>query len=59
MKKAIKEEPIEIQEVYKSSQSKQYREELELIIRKYIDKYDFELYFNDIVLHVGKQKLSE
>jgi len=59
MKEAIKKEPEEIQEVYKSSQSKKYREDLEPIIRKYIDKYDFELYFDDIVHHVGKQKLTE
>lgn len=59
MKEAIKSEPKDIQEVYKNSQSKKYREELEPIIRKYIDKYDFELYFDDIVHHVGKQKLVE
>ena len=59
MKEAIKKETEEIQEVYKSSQSKKYREDLEPIIRKYIDKYDFELYFDDIVHHVGKQKLTE
>ena len=59
MKEAIKKEPGEIQEVYKSSQSKKYRDDLEPVIKRYIDKYDFELYFDDIVHHVGKQKLVE
>lgn len=59
MKEAIKSESEEIQEVYKGSQSKKYREELEPIIRKYIDKYGFEMYYNDIVHHVGDQRLTE
>lgn len=59
MKEAIKSESEEIQEVYKNSQSKKYREELEPIIRKYIDKYGFEMYYNDIVHHVGDQRLTE
>lgn len=59
MKEAIKSESKEIQEVYKNSQSKKYREELEPIIKKYIDKYDFEMYYNDIVHHVSSQNLTE
>lgn len=59
MKEAIKQESAEIQEVYKISQTKKYREELEPIIRKYINKYDFEMYYNDIVHHVSDQKITE
>ena len=59
MKEAIHKETKEIQEVYKNSQSKKYRKELEPIISKYIDKYDFEMYYDDIVHHVGNQKLNE
>lgn len=58
MKDGIKNESKQIQEVYKSSQSKKYREDLEPVIRKYLEKYNFELYYDSIVHHVGKQKLK-
>lgn len=59
MKEVIKGESKEIQEIYKNSQMESYRKELETIIRKYLDKYGLELYFDDFVHHVGKQKLVE
>ena len=59
MNKAIKQESEEIQAVYKTSQTKQYREDLEPIIQKYIKKYDFEMYYDEIVHHVSNQKLTE
>lgn len=59
MKDVVKNETKEIQEVYQKSQSKEYRADLEPIIRKYLKKYDLELYFDDMVHHLGKQKLVE
>ncbi|MFT5823057.1 MAG: DNA repair photolyase [Crocinitomix sp.] len=59
MKDVIMEESTEIQEIYKDSQSKNYREELEPIIREYLKKHDLKMYYNEVVHHVGKQKLIE
>lgn len=55
----LKNEPKEIQEIYATSQLKQYREEMEPIIRKSLIKHDLKLKFNDIIHHVTDQNLKE
>ena len=59
MNKLLKEESEEIQDIYSSSQLKKYREEIEPILRDSLEKYGLKLKFDEIVHHVGKQKLVE
>ncbi|MGB0879233.1 MAG: SPL family radical SAM protein [Polaribacter sp.] len=59
MNKMLKEESEDIQEVYSTSQLKKYREEIEPILRDALEKYGLKLKFDEIVHHVGKQKLVE
>lgn len=59
MNKLLNEESQEIQEVYATSQLKKYREEIEPILRDFLEKYSLKLKFDEIVHHVGKQKLVE
>ncbi len=59
MNEVIKTESNEIQEVYKASQLKKYREEIEPILRDGIEKYGLKLKFDEIVHHVSEQKLIE
>lgn len=59
LNKIIKTESEEIQEVYKTSQLKKYREELEPILKKYIEKHGFKLKFGEIVHHISDQKLVD
>ncbi len=59
MNKLLKEETEEIQEVYSTSQLKKYREEIEPILRDSLEKYGLKLKFDEIVHHIGKQKLIE
>ncbi len=59
IKDVIAQESEEIQAVYRNSQSEDYREELEPIIRGYLDQYGIELYYGEIVHHVSDQKLVE
>ncbi len=59
MNDVIQQESEEIQVIYQNSQSENYREALEAIIRGYLDKYEFRLYFDEIVHHISKQNLVE
>ena len=59
LNKAIKTKSEEVQEIYKTSQLKKYREELEPILREAIEKYGLKLKFDEIVYHVSDQKLVE
>lgn len=59
LNKILKDELIDIQEVYSASQSKTYREEMEPIIRGLLKKYDFNLKFGEIVTHIEAQNLKE
>jgi DNA repair photolyase len=55
----LKEEPEEIQAVYKKSQTKIYREEMEPIVKSLLKKHALSLKFDDIVVHVEDQNLKE
>ena len=55
----LKGEPKEIQEIYATSQLKQYREEMEPIIRASLIKHNLKLRFNEIIHHVTRQNLKE
>ena len=57
--KVLKNEPAEVQEVYASSQTKKYRDEMEPVIRELLKKYNFNLKFGEIVTHIEDQKLKE
>ena len=59
MDSVIEQESAEIQAVYQTSQTEDYRETLEPIVRGLLDKYNFDLYFDEIIHHVGEQKLVE
>jgi len=59
LNKVLKEEPQEVQDVYKQSQSKAYRDEMEPMIRRLLKKYDLKLKFDEIVRHVANQNLKE
>ena len=55
----LKDEPEEIRKIYSASQLKQYREEIEPIIRAGLIKHDLKLKFNEIIHHVTDQNLVE
>ena len=55
----LKEESEEIQAVYKKSQTKIYREEMEPIVKNLLKKHGLSLKFDDIVVHVEDQELRE
>ncbi len=59
MNKVLKELPKEVQDIYGSSQLPSYRDEMEPMIRRLLEKYDFDLKFNQIVTHVEEQNLVE
>ena len=59
LNKVLKDEPKEIRDIYAQSQTKQYREEMEPIVRGLLEKYDFNLRFGEIVTHVEDQNLKE
>lgn len=59
MKSVIENETKEIQEIYNDSQTKKYRNELESLVRKYLNKHDLKLYYDKIVHHISDQKLVE
>ena len=55
----LKQESEEIRETYATSQLKQYRAEMEPIIRASLIKHDLKLKFNEIIHHVTDQNLKE
>lgn len=55
----LKTETKEIQKIYKASQLKKYREEIEPLIRKSIKEHHLKLKFDEIVHHIGNQDLKE
>lgn len=59
MNDVLKKEPEEIQEIYAQSQTKQYREEMEPLIRSLLKKYNFDLRFGEMIVHIEDQKLKE
>ncbi|APD06848.1 uncharacterized protein UJ101_01329 [Flavobacteriaceae bacterium UJ101] len=59
LNKILKTETHDIQEVYASSQLKKYREEMEPLLRKSIQKHGLKLKFDEIVHHESNQNLKE
>jgi len=59
MNKLLQNESQEIQNIYKTSQLKKYREYLEPIIKKSLKKHGLKLKFNEIVTHIENQNLKE
>lgn len=57
--KVLKDEPQEVREIYSQSQSKEYRDEMEIIVREQLEKYGFDLTYGEIVAHVEDQNLKE
>lgn len=56
---ALREEPEDVQSIYAQSQSEKYRFEMEPIIRSLIEKYQFNLIYDEIIAHVDDQNLKE
>jgi len=55
----LKDEAEEVQEVYRTSQLKQYRDEMKPILERNLAEYDFKLRFNEIIHHRSNQNLQE
>lgn len=59
LNKLLKNESKEVQDIYKSSQLKKYRTDLEPIIRQSLETHGLKLKFDKIVTHIEEQNLKE
>ena len=59
MKRFLEDEPLDVQEIYSGSQRRDYRNQLEPLLRKAITRHGLNLRFDEIVHHAGNQTLHE
>ena len=59
MKELLERAPDEIRSVYEGSQGQDYRQRIEPLVFKFLDKHGLKLRFDQIIHHSGNQRLVE